>query len=210
MDGTSVVQSMISRPLVAAALTGAILGHPAEGVALGIVLEIFALLVLPIGAARYPESGLGGVASTFALVEGGVPGFSAVSLLLAAVFGLGWERVAGGAVLLLRRVNERIVAAVPAGGAFDAERLERRHLAAIAIDGARAGLVTLAGAIVGSWLVSRLAGYWGLGEEAAYRALVIALAMALGATVSLFGTDRKRLLLMLIGVSCGLVILSLR
>lgn len=210
LDATSVVQSMVSRPLVASTITGAILGHPAEGAALGVVLELFALLVLPIGASRYPESGLGGVASTFALVEGGGPGFSAVSLLLAAIFGLGWERVAGGSVIMLRRLNERLVADTASRGGVSARRLERLHLTAIAVDGMRAGLVTLFGAIAGSWLVGHLTGHWGLGEEAAWRALIIALAMTLGATLSLYGTDRKRYLVLLVGVLCGLAILSFR
>jgi len=210
LDATSVAQTMLSRPLVACAVAGAILGHPVEGATLGVVLEIFALLVLPIGAVRYPESGVAGVASTYALVQGGEPELTAVPLLLAAVFALGWERVAGGSVTLLRRCNERLMADAPSRGAVDAGRLERLHLAAIACDAVRAGLVTLVGALAGRWLVSGLAGYWGLGDEAAFRALAIALAMAIGATLSLFGMERKRLVLLLIGVSCGLAILSFR
>lgn len=210
LDGTSAIQSMLSRPIVAAPVTGALLGHPAEGVALGICLELFALMVLPIGASRYPESGVGAVAGAFALIEGGGPEFSAVALLLAVGFGLGWERVAGGSAVLLRRTNEWLVADAPSRGQVGAGRLARLHLTAITIDGARALMVTLVGALMGSWLVGGLMAHWRFGDEVALRALTITLAMILGATLSLFGARGTRRLALLLGVVCGLAILSFR
>src|SRR5690606_39516372 len=57
VDGTSVGQFMVSRPLVAASLAGWIVGDPAAGLTVGVILELFHLAVLPVGAARYPEGG---------------------------------------------------------------------------------------------------------------------------------------------------------
>jgi mannose PTS system EIIC component len=54
LDATSFPQVMISRPLVAGALTGFVLGDPVAGALVGGLLEVFHLSVLPIGAARYP------------------------------------------------------------------------------------------------------------------------------------------------------------
>ena len=73
LDATSFPQAMISRPLVAASLTGMLLGHPVAGIALGAVLETFALVVLPVGAARYPETGTAAVsaAAAFSLLTPG-------------------------------------------------------------------------------------------------------------------------------------------
>lgn len=210
LDGASVIQSMISRPIFAATVTGAILGHPLEGLALGVVLEIFALLVLPIGAARYPESGIGSVAGVWSLLSVDSTALTAAPLLLATAFALGWERVAGGSVILLRRINERLIADAQGRGPVGPGRLQRLHIGAIGVDGARAGIVTLTGALLGGWLVGGLSRFWGLGDEAPARALVIALAITLGATLSLFGADRRARLLLLAGVACGLVILALR
>jgi mannose/fructose/N-acetylgalactosamine-specific phosphotransferase system component IIC len=61
LDMASVAQTMVSRPLVAGFVAGLIVGDPASGLLMGVVLEFFALEVLPVGAARYPDYGLGTV-----------------------------------------------------------------------------------------------------------------------------------------------------
>jgi mannose/fructose/N-acetylgalactosamine-specific phosphotransferase system component IIC len=61
LDMASVAQTMVSRPLVAGFVAGLIVGDPASGLMIGVVLEFFALEVLPVGAARYPDFGLGAV-----------------------------------------------------------------------------------------------------------------------------------------------------
>ncbi|MFW6331444.1 MAG: PTS sugar transporter subunit IIC, partial [Gemmatimonadota bacterium] len=108
LDTTSFAQIMISRPVVAGALAGAVFGRPVEGVMLGFLLEAFALVTLPIGASRYPESGTAAVAATAALM-GTVAGPDPGTLVLALAFALGWERLAGETVVLLRRVNGRLL-----------------------------------------------------------------------------------------------------
>lgn len=52
LDLVSVPQVMITRPLVAGTVAGVILGDPAAGAAVGAILELFALDLLPVGAAR--------------------------------------------------------------------------------------------------------------------------------------------------------------
>ena len=57
LDVVGFPQAMISRPLVAATLGGALVGNAAAGLLLGALLELFALETLPFGASRYPEWG---------------------------------------------------------------------------------------------------------------------------------------------------------
>lgn len=57
LDVVSFPQAMISRPIVAATLGGALLGAPEAGLVCGTALECLALESLPVGASRYPEWG---------------------------------------------------------------------------------------------------------------------------------------------------------
>ncbi len=57
-------QIMTSRPLVAAVVAGMIVGDVTTGAAIGLVLELFAWDVMPFGAARYPDYGVGAVVAT--------------------------------------------------------------------------------------------------------------------------------------------------
>src|SRR5690606_8090213 len=86
LDAASFPQVMISRPLVAATVTGLLAGRPADGLLLGVILEAFALLILPVGAARYPESGTGAVAAAGAYLAAAPPELDAAPLLSAVVF----------------------------------------------------------------------------------------------------------------------------
>jgi len=55
LDGTSVGQFMLSRPLVAGGLVGWVLGDPALGFTIGAVLELYLLVSFPTGGSRFPE-----------------------------------------------------------------------------------------------------------------------------------------------------------
>jgi mannose/fructose/N-acetylgalactosamine-specific phosphotransferase system component IIC len=57
LDVVSFPQAMISRPLVAATLAGALVGDAMSGMLIGAALELIALETLPFGAAKYPEWG---------------------------------------------------------------------------------------------------------------------------------------------------------
>ena len=56
LDGTSLGQFMVSRPLVACVLAGLVAGDPAAGAMAGLVLEALHIAVLPVGAARDRKS----------------------------------------------------------------------------------------------------------------------------------------------------------
>ena len=64
LDLATVAQIMIARPIVAGVVAGWILGDVQSGLIVGAILELFAMEVLPFGAARYPDYGLGAVAAS--------------------------------------------------------------------------------------------------------------------------------------------------
>ncbi len=101
IDMTSVAQTMLSRPLVAATVAGVILGDPAGGLTMGVLLEFFALEVLPVGAARYPDCGLGSIAAV--AVVAGSPGV--LSTGLGGALGLAVAYLGGLAAHVTRMIN---------------------------------------------------------------------------------------------------------
>src|SRR5690606_25016139 len=181
LDATSFPQAMLSRPLVAATMTGLVLGRPGAGLLVGTILEVFELGILPVGAARYPEGGPAAIAAAVAFI--GATGPTMPALLLAVLFGLAWERVAGESVVLVRRWTERIIETAdvqPAG-------VERRHALSMALDLVRGALVSVIGAAAGTLALAALLPLWGAPPALARAALVIAAATAAGATLTVFG-----------------------
>ena len=105
LDVVSFPQAMLSRPLVSATLTGALLGTPGCGILLGVTLECFALETLPVGASRYPEWGSSSVVGGV-LVASAPPG-DIGTLVLAVIASLSWAWVGGWSMVQLRRLNAR-------------------------------------------------------------------------------------------------------
>lgn len=92
LDQWPAVQTMASRPLVVGVLAGWVLGSPGEGAFWGAVFESVYLGVLPVGAARYPDSGLAALVGTVVVIAapGGeiVPaGYAAAAAGLAGLVG---------------------------------------------------------------------------------------------------------------------------
>ncbi|HEX8454930.1 MAG TPA: PTS sugar transporter subunit IIC [Longimicrobium sp.] len=184
LDGTSVGQFMVSRPIVACVLAGWIAGDAAAGAMLGMVLEALHVAVLPVGAARYPESAPAAVAAAAVYVAGG----GGEGLLLAVIlFALAWEWAGSWTVSRLRELNVRV--AVPDGTPLEPSAVARRQMAAIAVDFARGVAVTAVGLVLLTYLagVLPLAGFprdWGR------LAGGIAAAAAVASSIRLFGTQR--------------------
>lgn len=202
LDATSLGQFMLSRPLVAAALAGWVVGAPAQGIAVGVVLEALHLGVLPVGAARYPEPGPPAVAaaSVWALSPR-----SGEMLLLALLFALFWEWLCGSSVQRLRQFNTRFSVGETVME-VDTATLERRHLLALGADFAR-GVVLAA---VGIALLGAAAGLLPASEGPGRIGPLVAgavAAAALAAALRSFGMRRAPLFLA--GAACGAVLLVL-
>ena len=201
LDGTSVGQFMLSRPLVASILAGLAVGDPAAGAMVGMVLEALHIAVLPVGAARYPEAAPASVAAAGVDAGGG-----GEALLLAVVlFALGWEWVGSWSVSRLRESNVRFAALD--GSPVAPEVVERRHLAAIVVDFARGVTVTALGILLLYWLARALP-LGSLPDGWSPLALGLAGAAAVASSLRLFG--RKRLAWFAAGAAAGMVFLVAR
>src|ERR671911_2712979 len=99
VDLVSVPQAMISRPLVAGTVAGALAGDIEAGLRLGVLFELFALDVLPVGAVRYPDYGPATVAAV-ALAADSPWQFT---LGLSAALGLAIAVLGGFTLQLVRR-----------------------------------------------------------------------------------------------------------
>ncbi len=131
LDLASVLQGLLSRPLVAGGIAGVLVGDPASGLAIGAGLELFALDVLPVGSTRYPDYG----AATVAAVAFGAGQPWDQALGPAVLLGLLLGQLGGWGVVAHRRFNARAlrkrVAALDRGEPGVAMRL---HLIGIGSD----------------------------------------------------------------------------
>jgi mannose/fructose/N-acetylgalactosamine-specific phosphotransferase system component IIC len=187
LDGTSLGQVMVSRPLVAGTLAGWALGDPALGLLLGGILELYFLPVFPVGGGEFPEGGppaVVAVATAFALPEAG-------GLALGALLGFLWSRLGTASILVLRRVNARLVAD-PGRGEVRAGRVVGAQVAALGLDFARGGLLTLAGLTAGEALAQALRGAWPLGQSVTVGLLVLGASGPAGALLRALGGWRRR------------------
>lgn len=206
LDATAFPQIMLSRPLVAATLAGWLGGQPVAGLAIGVVLEVFDLVVVPFGASRNPESGPAAVAAAGAAVAAAGPGAEAPEVLLfAVVYALLLEHLSGSSVLALRRADERLVASM-LDGPLDPDALERRHLAAMTLDFVRGALIAVLGMALGTLLMVALP-RWGLGPVSTAEMLRLATIVMAAAALGVFGGWVERRASFLAGVLAGVLLL---
>jgi mannose/fructose/N-acetylgalactosamine-specific phosphotransferase system component IIC len=174
LDVVSFPQAMISRPIVAATLAGAFIGHPNAGVLIGVVLEMIALDTLPFGASRYPEWGSAGVVggALFAAQPTGMPGALPASMLAALLTASisGWSMVALRRIIAsrLERSRDRIEEG-------SREALLSLHLSGMSMDLLRGALVTLVAMMIFAPIVRAIVAVWG-SDSAASRAVVVIIA----------------------------------
>ena len=201
VDLVTVPQGLLSRPLVAATVAGAMAGNLLAGLMVGAVLELYALEVLPIGASRYPDYGPASVAAgaTVALVPPASIGVAGLVALPLAVLG-GWS------LHLHRRHNARSIEAkiglVTAGDARALWHLQREGL----LRDVRRGLaLSLAGLTV-AWIVS-LIPWNAIAGMAVLDGAVLAggIAAALGGALRSAGAGARRRWLT-VGLATGLVV----
>jgi mannose/fructose/N-acetylgalactosamine-specific phosphotransferase system component IIC len=202
LDLVSVPQAMISRPLVAGTVAGWLAGDVEAGLRLGVLFELFALDVLPVGAVRYPDYGpatVGAVAlGTGAPWELGL-GVSAALGLVLAVLG-GWS------LQVVRRWNARAIqrraAALAAG---ESSAIRWLQYGGILRDALRGFILTLLGLVLASTISESV----GLDRQTAVAFTLVAIGSALAAAAA--GAFRSsgrghRLRWLLAGLGTGILI----
>jgi mannose/fructose/N-acetylgalactosamine-specific phosphotransferase system component IIC len=153
LDLVSVPQAMLARPIVAGTVAGWIVGDPMAGLRVGVLFELFALDVLPVGAVRYPDYGPATVAAV-ALAAGGV---WETALGVSVALGLVIAAAGGWSLQFVRRWNARSVqrgAAALASGESRAIRHLQYH--GLARDALRGAALTALGLAL-AWLIGAYA-----------------------------------------------------
>lgn len=202
VDLVTVPQGLLSRPLVAATVAGWLAGDVTAGVLAGAVLELYALEILPIGAARYPDYGPGAVAGGAAAAL--IPEVSAIGV--AGLVGLPLGLLGGWSLHLHRRRNARSVEAtlarVDAGDARAIWDLQRNGL----LRDARRGAILSGLGLLAVWLVHLVP--WGdvpRREYLDWAILAGGLSAALGGAIRSAGSGARRRWLA-VGLATGLVV----
>ncbi|MBA4072633.1 MAG: hypothetical protein C0497_12475 [Gemmatimonas sp.] len=144
LDFVSFPQAMLSRPLVAATLAGAVCGNTAAGLLAGVLLECFALETMPFGASRYPEWGPASVAAgAVAAVPGADLDTTARMLPFAVLAALAGSMIGGQTLVWLRQFNLSVAARYRDElAAGDASAVRSVQWTGLVIDFGRAGAVT--------------------------------------------------------------------
>lgn len=159
LDTVSVLQAMVSRPIVSATLAGAAFGRAEDGIVVGAVLELFAIETMPFGASRYPEWGSAGVVAGTTYLIGGPS--VAGSLAVATLAGLATASLGSTSMVWHRQFVARIATTlrdrIAAGSASAVGRL---HMAGLVSDFWRGAVVTAVGLAVTLVLAPRIIGAW--------------------------------------------------
>lgn len=201
LDATSVGQFMVSRPLVAGLLGGALLGAPGAGLAVGALLELYLLVSFPTGGARFPE----GATATLVAVAGASAAGGVGALPVGVAVGLIWGQVGGFTVTALRHLTAEHVPEPGSDAAAGPRAVASFHRRAMALDFARGVVVTGLGALLAGAAVRALAPAWPLSGADATGLLLVGAAASAGIFLRSLGGFRKRPVVFLAGLLAGLL-----
>ena len=210
LDMVSFPQAMLSRPLVAATIAGALVGRAEFGLLIGATLELIALETLPVGASRYPEWGSASVVGGALFTRFAEIGAGALVVCVLAALATAWA--GGWTMVSVRRLNgviaRRSRASLERGSRAAVSGVQ---LAGLAADFARGGLLTLIAMTALDPLASAMVGLWSLDARFS-RAVVVAAAAAVaaGATWKLFHNTPAARWYFLGGLAMGLALWVIR
>lgn len=202
LDLVSVPQAMISRPLVAGTVAGALAGDVEAGLRIGVLFELFALEVLPVGAVRYPDYG----PATVSAVALGVGTPWVLGLGISTALGLVVAVLGGWSLQVVRRWNARAIqrraAALAAG---ESSAIRWLQYGGLLRDALRGFILTLAGLVLASTVAESVR----LDRQTAVAFTLVAIGSALAAAASgaIRGSGRgSRLKWLVGGLAVGILI----
>ena len=200
LDATSVGQFMLSRPLVAGAITGWVVGDPGLGLTIGTLLELYMLVSFPSGGARFPEGTTATVVAVATASASTGPGV----LPIAVAVGLLWGQLGGFSITALRKANGFIVPE-PTDARVGAARVATAHLGAMGLDFLRGALISGLGVAVGRVAIERVASAWPLARADSFALVLAGAAVSVGILLHDLGGLRKRRTLFAAGLTLGIV-----
>lgn len=201
LDGASLGQFMVSRPVVAGTLTGWILGDPLLGFGLGSLLEVYLLVEFPVGGARFPEGAPAAVIAVASATASPFPGGEALGVAVALI----WGQLGGLTVTRLRTFNQRL-APDEARADVGARRVVVAQLFGILLDFSRGAILTLTGVLVGRRAVSAFASSWPLDVSATRGLLLLGGVVSLGILLGGFGGLKRRSSIFAAGTAAGVLL----
>ena len=210
LDVVSFPQAMVSRPLVAATLAGALIGQSAGGLLLGAALELIALETLPFGASRSPEWGSASVVG--GAIFASHPSHPAGAMTLATLSALATTWIGGWTMVKLRQRN-----AVWAGHRRDALEAGARgavvslQLTGMTADFLRGALLTTLAYALLAPLSTACISLWSVDARVS-RCVIVGLAASVagGAAWKLFHSTAGARWFFIGGLGLGLFMLFLR
>lgn len=177
LDLVSVPQAMISRPLVAGTIAGWLAGDVHTGLRVGVLFELFALDILPVGAVKYPDYG----PPTIAAVVLGAGSIWQLTLGLSVALGLVLALLGGWSLQVVRRWNARAIqqraAALAAG---ESSAIRRLQYGALLRDALRGFTLTLLGVL----LAVAIKNYVRLDDQTQLALTLVAIGSALAAAAN--------------------------
>lgn len=210
LDRTAVFQFMISRPIVAAPLTGWLLGEPLLGLQVGALVELLWLGRLPVGAAIPPDDTQVAVGATALAAGMGDPAFASPlpAAVLATLVALPLGKIGQFFERTARHRNARLQgdaeAALEGGDLKEVEAIHLRGVAHFALSSLGTYTVII---LVGSLLLHALSPV--LAGAAAEGADWLRLVFILAGTAALLGTANVSRALSLFAASFSTAFLML-
>lgn len=209
LDVVSFPQAMISRPLVAATLAGALVGHSLSGLLIGAALELVALDTLPFGASRYPEWGSAAVVGGAIFATHPTHPAGAIEMSIVASLATAW--IGGWTMVKLRERNaywaQRRRAALDAGARGAVVDLQ---LLCMTADLLRGGVLAAASYAAFSPLTTAMINGWDTNERLS-RAVVVTVTAAVAASAAwkIFHSVSGARWFFISGLVVGLVVMKL-
>jgi mannose/fructose/N-acetylgalactosamine-specific phosphotransferase system component IIC len=163
LDTTAAWQVLLSHPLIACSLLGAVFGEPQLGLFFGIIFELVWLYDVPVGGARFPEGSLGsfvGLMIALSIMHNGAISESWL-VLLSCGYAVMVAYIFGYSIVRLRRFNVRLIGnADRFADKGDVRGVERAHRSGLLITylyvGSLSLLFFLVGQVAVSWLLKVL------------------------------------------------------
>ncbi len=111
LDETEAFQTMLSQPLLVGPVVGFLLNDLAGGLAIGVLLQLAYLWIMPIGTATFPDPAVGAVvgSSGFVLLRGSFPDNPNLIFLLILIFVVPFSLFAGWSLIKQRQFNSKLL-----------------------------------------------------------------------------------------------------